>query len=112
MAEKMGDFTKDLLSGLEEAVDCIKGNPNKARTTIYTFADAKAIRTRLGMSQSKFSSSYGIPLNTLQNWEQGRSHPDHTASAYLWAIQKIPQQISKAQMHHRNSMADSTIMAQ
>lgn len=103
MAEKLGEMTQGILDGLNEAIAHVKGKPNKVRTTTYVSADAKAIRERLGMSQSEFSRSYGIPLDTLQNWEQRRSHPDRTASAYLWAIEDLPKQISEVHVRHRNS---------
>lgn len=38
----------------------------------------KKIREDLGMSQSKFAENFGINIDTLQNWEQGRSKtPDY-----------------------------------
>ena len=33
--------------------------------------DMKQIREISGLSQNKFSKQYGIPLRTLQHWEQG-----------------------------------------
>lgn len=33
----------------------------------------KAIREDLKMSQSEFAENFGFNLDTLQNWEQGRS---------------------------------------
>lgn len=110
MAEKISDFAHNILNGLKEAVDYVEGRPNECRTTTYVFADAKAIRKNLGLSQSEFSMLYRIPLNTLQNWEQKRTYPDHTASAYLWAIEALPWQIREAQIHHRNSNQAFTSM--
>ena len=106
MTSKHSEFVKDLLDGLQEATDYIKGKPTNTRITKYVFADAKAIREKLGMSQSEFCKTYGIPLNTLQNWEQRRNNPDHTASAYLWAIAELPRQISEAQTRRRNDDFD------
>jgi putative transcriptional regulator len=31
----------------------------------------KEIRARTGLSQTKFSEKYGIPVSTLQDWERG-----------------------------------------
>ena len=67
--DELTDFDKQLIAGMEEVVAHIKGEPNNGRTTIVEFADAKAIREGLGMSQSVFSRAYGIPLKTLQHWE-------------------------------------------
>ena len=79
--EKLTDFDKQLIAGMEEVVAHINGQPNKARATVLEFADAKSIRERLGMSQAVFSRAYGIPLKTLQHWEQRRHNPDRTSSA-------------------------------
>ena len=35
----------------------------------------KELRKKTGLSQSKFSSKFGIPVRTLQQWEQGISAP-------------------------------------
>ncbi len=95
------DFDKQLIAGMEEVVAHINGEPNKGRATVVEFADAKSIRERLGMSQAVFSRTYGIPLKTLQHWEQRRHNPDRTASAYLWTIEEFPDQVRKAQQRHQ-----------
>ena len=35
----------------------------------------KDLRKKTGLSQSKFSAKFGIPVRTLQQWEQGISAP-------------------------------------
>lgn len=35
----------------------------------------KEIRLTTGLSQTKFAERYGLPLDTLQNWETGRRQP-------------------------------------
>ena len=35
----------------------------------------KALRKKTGLSQSKFSAKFGIPVRTIQQWEQGKSAP-------------------------------------
>jgi transcriptional regulator with XRE-family HTH domain len=77
---------------------------NIGNTVIETeseFADAKAIREGLGMSQAVFSRAYGILFKTLQHWEQRRHNPDRTASAYLWTIEGFPDQVREAQQRHQ-----------
>ena len=37
--------------------------------------DIKAIREQTGLSQAKFAHAAGIPVRTLQQWEQGKSSP-------------------------------------
>lgn len=35
----------------------------------------KDFRLSTGLSQSKFAEYFGLPLRTLQEWEQGRQNP-------------------------------------
>ena len=35
----------------------------------------KELRKKTGLSQSKFSAKFGIPVRTRQQWEQGISEP-------------------------------------
>jgi putative transcriptional regulator len=100
-ADALTELDKQLIAGMEEVVAHIHGASNRARATVVEFADAKAIRERLGMSQTVFSRAYGIPLKTLQHWEQRRHNPDRTASAYLWTIEEFPEQVREAQQRHQ-----------
>jgi putative transcriptional regulator len=95
------NFDKQLIAGMEEVVAHINGKSNKGRATVVEFADAKAIREGLDMSQAVFSRAYRIPLKTLQHWEQRRHNPDRTASAYLWTIEEFPEQVREAQERHQ-----------
>ena len=99
--DTLTDFDKQLIAGMKEVVAHINGEPNNGRTTVVEFADAKAIREKLSMSQAVFSRAYGIPLKTLQHWEQRRHNPDRTASAYLWTIEEFPDQVREAQQYHQ-----------
>jgi putative transcriptional regulator len=57
---------------------------------------ARRVRRRLGMNQQAFADRYGIPLRTLQEWEQGRREPDATATSYLTAIGHDPEGVARA----------------
>lgn len=35
----------------------------------------KALRKRLGMSQTKLAVAFGVTVPTVQNWENGRAKP-------------------------------------
>ncbi len=56
----------------------------------------RALRRRLGLSQSAFAKRYGINLRTLQDWEQFRSVPDQVARSYLRVIAAEPDVTAKA----------------
>ena len=64
--DTLTDFDKQLIAGMEEVVAHINGERLSSRGTVVEFADAKAIREGLGLSQAVFSRIYGIPLKTLQ----------------------------------------------
>jgi putative transcriptional regulator len=100
-------FDRQLIASMEEVVAHVHGAADNCRETIVEFADAKAIRRRLGLSQSAFSRAFGIPVQTLRHWEQRRHNPDRTASAYLWTIEEFPTQVREALNRHRTRQTAS-----
>ena len=56
----------------------------------------KIIRRAFRLTQEEFASRYRIPLDTLRDWEEGRSEPDQTARAYLKVIATIPEMVHHA----------------
>ncbi len=56
----------------------------------------KLLRRSLRLSRAQFSQAYGIPLKTLQGWEQGLREPDQTAMTYLALIAEMPEKIRLA----------------
>ena len=65
MVTDSGIIIKELL---ESITVLLKGD-----TEMYQ--NVKEIRETTGMSQKKFAETYGIPLSTLRNWEQGTNSP-------------------------------------
>jgi putative transcriptional regulator len=57
---------------------------------------AKVIRQAQKMSQEQFAETYGIPIGTLRDWEQGRAEPDQAARAYLKVIACNPRAVREA----------------
>ena len=49
--DTLTDFDKQLIAGMEEVVAHINGEPNKGRATVVEFADARAIREKLGVAE-------------------------------------------------------------
>jgi DNA-binding transcriptional regulator YiaG len=52
--------------------------------------DPKQVRERLGLSQVEFALRFGLELDTIQNWEQGRYRPDPAARLLLGIIDRDP----------------------
>ena len=53
----------------------------------------RIIRMALGLTQEEFANSYGIPVATLRDWEQGRREPDKSVQSYLRVIERIPDKV-------------------
>jgi len=53
--------------------------------------DIRKIREKLGVSQAEFALRFGLELDTLQNWEQGRNQPDPAARLLLKVIELHPE---------------------
>lgn len=58
--------------------------------------DVRSIRIKMGLSQSKFSKAFGIPLQTLQNWEAGRRGPTGASLALIKTIGLYPEAVKEA----------------
>jgi putative transcriptional regulator len=57
--------------------------------------DVRAIRERLGISQSEFSRRFKLSERTLQQWEQGRTTPDQPARVLLNVISVAPEVVER-----------------
>ncbi len=53
--------------------------------------DARAIRKAQGLTQEDFAAALGVPVRTLQNWEQGRRCPDPAAVTLLKVAASHPE---------------------
>jgi putative transcriptional regulator len=58
-------------------------------------ARVKLLRMRLRLTQEQFANRYGVPLDALRDWEDGRADPDRPVEAYIAAIE------SDLYLHHR-----------
>ena len=95
------DFGAGLIEGLKEAVAWKRGEitlPVRNAPSI-TADQVKAIRKAVAKSSKEFSSRFGIPLRTLEGWEQGRRRPDPAASILLRVIEKNPQAVQEIVAH-------------
>jgi DNA-binding transcriptional regulator YiaG len=52
--------------------------------------DVRRVRERFGLSQSEFAARYPFELDTIQNWEQGRTQPDAISRTLLKVIEENP----------------------
>lgn len=89
-------ISNSALAGLDDVVLTLSGNvraKNRTFTVELDGIDIGKIRRDLGMTQKEFAVSFGFPLKTLQNWEQGIREPDGPARAYLQVIRRQPEMV-------------------
>ncbi|AWC22926.1 helix-turn-helix domain-containing protein [Aminobacter sp. P9b] len=65
-------------------------------------AKLKLTRGLLEMSQGEFAALLGIPVTTLQNWEQRRTEPDAVARTLIDLIYDDPKEM-RTRMMRRNA---------
>jgi putative transcriptional regulator len=88
----------ELAKGLRQAAAHFKGEL-KLRSYEYRIperVDVRALRQKIGLSQTEFAARYALNARTVQEWEQGRAEPDLAARAYLTVIEQCPQAVEDA----------------
>lgn len=88
---------KEFDANLKEAVKVAKGT--KAPKAVYVVlkpSEIKAIREKVGMSQSEFASTFCLSLDTLKGWEQGKRKPDAAAANFLRMVKADPEFVQRA----------------
>lgn len=87
----------ELVASLSEGMAILRGEVEPARFHPAPAAvDVRAIRKRLGRSQSQFARQFGFGVATLRDWEQGRYQPDQAARSYLLVIEREPEVVERA----------------
>jgi putative transcriptional regulator len=92
---KQRDFDR-LVASVKQAGAIRRGQLKPGRVIEFQADDVRAIRMKLDKSQAEFAMMIGVSVATLQNWEQGRRHPDGPARALLRVAAKNPQAVAKA----------------
>jgi putative transcriptional regulator len=89
------DFDK-LVESVKQAGKIRRSEMKASRVFKFAPADIKAIRDRLGKSQSEFALLIGVSVSTLRNWEQGRRSPEGPARALLMVASENPEAVAAA----------------
>ena len=58
--------------------------------------NARAIRTRLRMTQEAFARAIGVPVATVRNWEQSRTSMDPAVRSLLRVVEREPDAALRA----------------
>lgn len=92
---KETDFSA-LLASVKQAGRIRRGERRARRKSEVRPVDIRAIRRKLGCSQSQFALMIGVSVSTLQNWEQGRRRPLGPAQALLRVAAANPRVVAEA----------------
>jgi putative transcriptional regulator len=86
---------QEIITSLKEAIAWAGGEnvPVRVSTVQIPTVDVRAVRRRLGLSQSEFAAKFGFQPATLRNWEQGRTRPDGPARVLLAVIARHPEAV-------------------
>jgi putative transcriptional regulator len=85
-----------LTESVRQAGKIWRGELRPSRVFEYRPTDVKAIRLKLGKSQSEFALMIGVSVSTLQNWEKGRRRPGGPARALLKVAEHDPKAVVEA----------------
>ena len=87
------ELFNELVASVREGGAILRNEMDASRTFVVDEPDVAAIREEYGLSQTKFAALLGISVRTLQNWEQGRRHPQGPAKVLLRVASKHPEAV-------------------
>jgi putative transcriptional regulator len=96
----MSTLFKDMMTGLDEVDAFLAGERTGYKVSVPAEVDVKTIRSRLNMTQSRFSDTFGFSLDAVKHWEGGRRTPESSARAFLTVIARNPNAVIAA-LHPR-----------
>jgi putative transcriptional regulator len=85
-----------MMDGLNDAKAFLAGEREGFNAHVPQEVDVKAIRNRLGMTQARFSTTFGFSLDAIKHWEGGRRTPEAPARTLLTVIDKNPAAVLTA----------------
>jgi putative transcriptional regulator len=87
---------EQMMDGLNDVEAFLAGEHEGFKAHVPQEVDVKAIRDRLGMTQAKFSDTFGFSLDAIKHWEGGRRTPEAPARTLLTVIDKNPAAVLTA----------------
>jgi putative transcriptional regulator len=81
---------EQMMDGLNDVEAFLAGEQEGFKAHVPQDVDVKAIRNRLGMTQARFSDTFGFSLDAIKHWEGGRRTPEAPARTLLTVIDKNP----------------------
>src|SRR5882757_8113966 len=96
MGDRMKTQFEQMMNGLNDVEAFLAGKQEGFKAHVPQEVDVKAIRNRLGMTQARFSSTFGFSLDAIKHWEGGRRSPEAPARTLLTVIDKNPAAVLTA----------------
>jgi len=87
---------EQITDGLNDVEAFLAGEQEGFKAYVPQEVDVKAIRNRLGMTQARFSNTFGFSLDAIKHWEGGRRTPEAPARTLLTVIDKNPAAVLTA----------------
>ena len=87
---------EQMMDGLNDIEAFLAGEQEGFKAHVPQDVDVKAIRNRLGMTQARFSDTFGFSLDAIKHWEGGRRTPGAPARTLLTVIDKNPAAVLTA----------------
>jgi putative transcriptional regulator len=87
---------QQMMDGLDDVEAFLAGEQEGFKAHVPHEVDVRAIRNRLGMTQAKFSATFGFSLDAIKHWEGGRRTPEAPARALLTVIDRNPAAVLTA----------------
>ncbi len=87
---------EQMMDGLNDVEAFLAGKQEGFKAHVPQEVDVKAIRNRLGMTQARFSNTFGFSLDAIKHWEGGRRNPEAPARTLLTVIDKNPAAVLTA----------------
>ena len=87
---------EQMMDGLSDVEAFLAGKQEGFRAHVPQEVDVKAIRNRLGMTQARFSDTFGFSLDAIKHWEGGRRTPEAPARTLLTVIDRNPAAVLTA----------------
>jgi len=87
---------EQMMDGLNGVEAFLAGEQEGFKAHVPQEVDVKAIRNRLGMTQARFSDTFGFSLDAIKHWEGGRRTPEAPARTLLTVIDRNPAAVLTA----------------
>jgi putative transcriptional regulator len=96
MGDSMKTQLEQMMAGLNGVEAFLAGEREGFNAHVPQQVDVKAIRNRLGMTQARFSNTFGFSLDAIKHCEGGRRTPEAPARTLLTVIDKNPAAVLTA----------------